>query len=669
MAPSAAIGLMDDIADQIDVATAQLKSLDGNDVEYAARRAVLEEHLATLKEQHQDAQFTALGSPRGSGRDGPHDDPRTSLPIIRSQRPQTSDGTPRQVGGRPMTSTEVDPPIFGGHFASDGVLAAQHQPPPWNGNRDHVHKNNTMPATERPSIHGRDTSTSASSPESGFLRPQKRQRESIGLLSNQPGHPYKSMRTTPSPAMTATTSPTSASSFEFPDDPDLLALLGGNPAQDLRDMREEQKEQERALEAKRQQEREDEAFARQLFEQDSGLPSATSEDFSRPGSSAIPGYTSQTTLDNQGSYRRPTFDTFPSPFAPKSEDPFLNSSRSVKQETPHYSSHKPTNNEGSFRDFIDLENDAYLVQQPDSAGPHLSSDPVEIDASAFGASNGSGVGRPPVVDACDASDHSISAGPSGWAGQFGKSLANTGNSILNGASNWLDHRLDNYSNGMSGIGGTSVYGYNEHNAPNGTVDVDGFPSFGYSPQFNPQNIFDRHGINPQDPANSDLMDSYRDRVDYLSNDPTRTAEEIKTLLENIRPDEELPPENREGTPDAMKYPLMEHQKLGLTWMKSMEDGSNKGGILADEMGLGKTIQALALLIAHRSTDPLCKTTLIVCPVALLKQWDQEIKSKLKDNHRLKVHTLHAEKRHTTWAALQGYDVVLTTFGDSLFKSR
>lgn len=51
-------------------------------------------------------------------------------------------------------------------------------------------------------------------------------------------------------------------------------------------------------------------------------------------------------------------------------------------------------------------------------------------------------------------------------------------------------------------------------------------------------------------------------------------EDIKQLLENIRPDENLA--HRDGTPDAMVKHLYEHQKLGLAWM---EEGSNKGGIL------------------------------------------------------------------------------------------
>ncbi|KAK2820037.1 hypothetical protein FQN49_007782 [Arthroderma sp. PD_2] len=145
--------------------------------------------------------------------------------------------------------------------------------------------------------------------------------------------------------------------------------------------------------------------------------------------------------------------------------------------------------------------------------------------------------------------------------------------------------------------------------------------------------------------------------------PDEMKKELKSLLENIRPDQELDL-NREGTPEALKYPLMEHQKLGLAWMKSMEEGSNKGGILADDMGLGKTIQALALMVSRPSTEPTRKTTLIIAPVALIQQWKREITRMLKPGpeHQLSVFVLHGERRATTFSDLRRYDVVLTTFG-------
>ncbi|KAF2813142.1 uncharacterized protein BDZ99DRAFT_486486 [Mytilinidion resinicola] len=112
----------------------------------------------------------------------------------------------------------------------------------------------------------------------------------------------------------------------------------------------------------------------------------------------------------------------------------------------------------------------------------------------------------------------------------------------------------------------------------------------------------------------------------------------------------------------MDATLMEHQKLGLSWLRKMEEGSNKGGILADDMGLGKTVQALALILARPSDDSLRKTTLIIAPVALMKQWEKEIKTKVKTHHQLKVHVYHGAGKKCNFNRLRQNDVVLTTFG-------
>ena len=65
----------------------------------------------------------------------------------------------------------------------------------------------------------------------------------------------------------------------------------------------------------------------------------------------------------------------------------------------------------------------------------------------------------------------------------------------------------------------------------------------------------------------------------LIHDPKATEEELKMLLKHIRPDEELL--DHENTPKQLAIDLYPHQVLGLTWMKQMEAGTNKGGILAD----------------------------------------------------------------------------------------
>lgn len=159
-------------------------------------------------------------------------------------------------------------------------------------------------------------------------------------------------------------------------------------------------------------------------------------------------------------------------------------------------------------------------------------------------------------------------------------------------------------------------------------------------------------------------DIYRRRFDQIQDhDPAKTAEEINDLLNNIRPDEDVPDELLVPTPEAMSVRLHKYQEAGLTWLKNCEEGTNKGGILADDMGLGKTIQILSLLVTRKSEDPRCKTTLIVAPVALLRQWKQEIQQKIKTGrHALTVFTHHGQTKKRTFRDLQHYDVVITTYG-------
>ncbi|KAK4503894.1 hypothetical protein PRZ48_004809 [Zasmidium cellare] len=156
---------------------------------------------------------------------------------------------------------------------------------------------------------------------------------------------------------------------------------------------------------------------------------------------------------------------------------------------------------------------------------------------------------------------------------------------------------------------------------------------------------------------------YNDRFAEVANyDPAKSKEEINALLQNIRPDEDMPAHLRVTTPRDMNVKLHKYQELGLTWLKNCEEGTSAGGILADDMGLGKTIQMLSLLVERKSDDPLCKTTLIVAPVALMRQWKQEISSKIKPTRRLTVIIHHGASKKKSFSELQTYDVVLTTYG-------
>ncbi|KAH8816892.1 SNF2 family N-terminal domain-containing protein [Xylogone sp. PMI_703] len=219
--------------------------------------------------------------------------------------------------------------------------------------------------------------------------------------------------------------------------------------------------------------------------------------------------------------------------------------------------------------------------------------------------------------------------------------------------------MGNYAGGYPNASGSgsSSSGYGPHNAYYGSTQHSMSMANGLSKiiDYTSSALYDReHGYL--------YDDRYAEQVDYIVNDPRKTTEEITALLENIRPDSELPAENREGTPDGLKYPLYEHQKLALTWLKSMEEGTNKGGILADDMGLGKTISSLALILSRPSTDRGRKTTLIVGPVALVRQWEREIRTKTKASHKLSTHMVHGQARKLTWDELRNFDIVLTTYG-------
>ena len=100
---------------------------------------------------------------------------------------------------------------------------------------------------------------------------------------------------------------------------------------------------------------------------------------------------------------------------------------------------------------------------------------------------------------------------------------------------------------------------------------------------------------------------------------------------------------------GIQFCLRNEMRPGVTAVSSV-----LGGIVADEMGLGKTIMMIGLTISNFK-----KRTLIVLPVALVKQWEQQI-LKTAGHHALVYYG--AEKRKITPEMLAEAPIVITTYG-------
>ncbi|KAI0863920.1 hypothetical protein F4860DRAFT_466340 [Xylaria cubensis] len=159
-------------------------------------------------------------------------------------------------------------------------------------------------------------------------------------------------------------------------------------------------------------------------------------------------------------------------------------------------------------------------------------------------------------------------------------------------------------------------------------------------------------------------------------DPKKAAADIKALLEGSLEDEEEKLAKEEITEDkshieGLKVRLLPHQIEGVEWMRNRELGPvkkgkvPKGGLLADDMGLGKTLQSISLILTNaKPADKhpgVEKTTLVVAPLALIRQWEAELKERVEDSHKLKVLVHHGPQRTKKFEDLRRYDVVITTY--------
>ncbi len=118
------------------------------------------------------------------------------------------------------------------------------------------------------------------------------------------------------------------------------------------------------------------------------------------------------------------------------------------------------------------------------------------------------------------------------------------------------------------------------------------------------------------------------------------------------------------TPASFHGELRPYQERGLAWL-SFLGNLGLGAVLADSMGLGKTVQVLGLVASQHEAageDAKAGSTLLVCPMSLVGNWEREAERFTPD---LRVHVHHGADRlrgEELSAALGGADLVITTYG-------
>lgn len=90
-----------------------------------------------------------------------------------------------------------------------------------------------------------------------------------------------------------------------------------------------------------------------------------------------------------------------------------------------------------------------------------------------------------------------------------------------------------------------------------------------------------------------------------------------------------------------EFKLKKHQEEGVAWLQYLYLNKVSGCLMADDMGLGKTLQILYFIDWHSRKYPDHKPYLIVAPVSLLENWENEYNRFFKDP-KLKISRLSSK---------------------------
>ncbi|KAJ6999749.1 hypothetical protein NC653_010483 [Populus alba x Populus x berolinensis] len=216
--------------------------------------------------------------------------------------------------------------------------------------------------------------------------------------------------------------------------------------------------------------------------------------------------------------------------------------------------------------------------------------------------------------------------------------------------------------------------------------------------------------------------TYNDSLHHSTVEGTRFKANDEQLVLRVALQDLAQPKSEAVPPDGvLAVPLLRHQRIALSWMVQKETSSLhcSGGILADDQGLGKTVSTIALILKERaplyrvdavaikkeecetlnldddddgvieigrlkkgadgsqvksnqsstkslnspgqSKGRLAAGTLIVCPTSVLRQWADELHTKVTTEANLSVLVYHGSNRTKDPSEVAKYDVVVTTY--------
>ncbi|WP_234396965.1 DEAD/DEAH box helicase [Bacillus massiliglaciei] len=170
-------------------------------------------------------------------------------------------------------------------------------------------------------------------------------------------------------------------------------------------------------------------------------------------------------------------------------------------------------------------------------------------------------------------------------------------------------------------------------------------------------------------------------------------QELRKMVGRLRETKNIP---IVPVPASLQGDLRPYQKLGVSWLLFLRD-HGFGACLADDMGLGKTIQVITYLLhikqtewakpsasgdgrtekktlirkenrdaleadVHTSEPSENQAALIVCPTSVLGNWQKELEKFAPDLNVLLHYGNNRAKGERFKEALEGYDVVLTSYG-------